>query len=71
MSEAPVPGDCLLSLAQVIAKTSLSRSSIYRKMNAGLFPLAVQVSEFRVAWWLSEVEEWTRNRPRKIIASAA
>jgi prophage regulatory protein len=72
MSETPAPGDCLLSLAQVTAKTSLSRSTIYRKMDAGTFPIAVQVTEFRVAWWLSEVDEWNRSRPRaKITASAA
>lgn len=72
MSVELIPGDCLLSVAQVTAKTSLSRSTIYRKVAEGKFPQPVQVSESRVAWWLSEVDAWNRERPRaKITASAA
>jgi prophage regulatory protein len=65
-------GDCLLSLAQVTAKTSLSRSTIYRKIAERAFPQPVQVTESRVAWWLSEVDAWNLARPRaKLTASAA
>lgn len=70
-NDAPVPGDCLLSVAQVTAKTSLSRSTIYRMVEANKFPAPVQVTDFRVAWWLSEVEAWTKARPRRVTASAA
>lgn len=67
-----IPGDCLLSVSQVQAKTSLSRSHIYRMVAAKKFPAPVQVSDARVAWWLSEVDEWTKARPRvKLTASAA
>jgi prophage regulatory protein len=70
-TERPL-GDCLISLAQVTAKTSLSRSTIYRKIAENKFPIPVQVTEFRVAWWLSEIDAWNRERPRaKLTASAA
>ena len=68
----PVPGDCLLSVSQVSAKTSLSRSTIYRMVEAGKFPHPVKVTDSRVAWWLSEVDAWIKARPRaKVTASAA
>lgn len=68
----PLPGDCLLSITQVMAKTSLSRSTIYRMVDADKFPKPVQVTDGRVAWWLSEVDDWTHARPRaKVTASAA
>lgn len=57
------PGDYLLSVSQVSAKTSLSRSSIYRMVAKGLFPKPRQVSESRVAWLLSDVEPWIAGRP--------
>lgn len=76
VSEKPisddVPGDCLLSVSQVTAKTSLSRSTIYRMVEAGKFPAPVHVTEFRVAWWLSEIDAWSKARPRaRLTASAA
>ncbi len=68
---APVPGDCLLSVSQVRQKTSLSRTHIYRLMDAGKFPQAVQITDHRVAWWLSEIDAWTQARPRRITEKAA
>ena len=46
------------SMGEVEAITSLSRSTIYRKMAQGTFPAAVAISEGRVGWESRAVDEW-------------
>ncbi len=47
-----------LKLKEVMEKTALSRSAIYRKMNDGEFPQSVSLGERAIAWGESEVDEW-------------
>ncbi|EGR2323850.1 AlpA family phage regulatory protein [Vibrio sp. 7-5(1-a)] len=47
-----------LKLKEVMQKTALSRSAIYRKMGEGSFPKSVSLGDRAVAWIESEVEEW-------------
>jgi prophage regulatory protein len=47
-----------LKLKEVMAKTALSRSNIYRKMNDGCFPKSINLGDRAVAWLESEVDEW-------------
>ncbi|WP_158116555.1 AlpA family transcriptional regulator [Vibrio cincinnatiensis] len=47
-----------LKLKEVMEKTALSRSAIYRKMNDGEFPQSVSIGDRAVAWLESEVDEW-------------
>ncbi|ENJ1742501.1 AlpA family transcriptional regulator [Vibrio parahaemolyticus] len=47
-----------LKLKEVMQKTALSRSAIYRKMDEGSFPKTVSLGDRAVAWIESEVEEW-------------
>ncbi|NNN60036.1 AlpA family transcriptional regulator [Vibrio sp. A11] len=47
-----------LKLKEVMEKTALSRSAIYRKMNDGEFPQSVSLGDRAVAWVESEVDEW-------------
>lgn len=47
-----------LKLKEVMEKTALSRSAIYRKMNDGEFPQSVSLGDRAVAWVESEVEDW-------------
>lgn len=47
-----------LKLKEVMEKTALSRSAIYRKMNDGEFPKSVSLGERAIAWVESEVDEW-------------
>jgi len=42
--------------------TGLSRSSIYEKVAAGLFPQPVKLSAGAVAWVESEIAEWQAQR---------
>lgn len=52
----------LLRRVAVERKTGLSRSSIYRLMAAGDFPLPVRLSTHAKAWVESEVDEWINER---------
>jgi len=48
----------LIRRKEVQAKTGLGASSIYALMADGLFPQCINLSERRVAWIESEVDEW-------------
>lgn len=54
-------GDNLLSLAEVRARTSLGRTTVYRKMADGTFPPKVQLSVKRVAWYQSDIDRFIAN----------
>ncbi|EOV0850554.1 AlpA family transcriptional regulator [Vibrio parahaemolyticus] len=47
-----------LKLKEVMDKTALSRSAIYRKMSDGDFPQTVSLGDRAVAWLESEVDDW-------------
>ncbi|WP_439147281.1 AlpA family transcriptional regulator [Vibrio sp.] len=47
-----------LKLKEVMQKTALSRSAIYRKMNDDEFPKSISLGERAVAWVEKEVDEW-------------
>ncbi|WP_424139216.1 helix-turn-helix transcriptional regulator [Roseomonas chloroacetimidivorans] len=62
MAEADT--DTLIRIAEVERQVSLTRSSIYRRMRAGVFPLPVDLGGGQVRWWQSEITAWKRDRPR-------
>ena len=47
-----------LKLKEVMEKTALSRSAIYRKMSEDAFPKSVNLGDRAVAWVESDVDEW-------------
>ena len=53
----------LLSRLEVEQLTRLSRSTIYRQIEAGQFPRPIRVGTRAVAWWESDVEKWRKSRP--------
>ena len=55
--------DELWSLKTVVAKTGLSRSSIYSYVELGLFPRQRRLGPRRVGWLASEVRAWIASRP--------
>jgi prophage regulatory protein len=59
---APVDEE-LWSLKIVLAKTGLSRSTLYTYIATGIFPLQRQLGKRRVAWFASEVKAWITSRP--------
>jgi len=46
----------------VEAITGLSRSSIYEKMDKGIFPRPIKLGKRSVGWLQHEVAEWVKNR---------
>ena len=52
----------LIRRKEVQAKTGLGASSIYAMMQQGTFPKAINISERRVAWIESDVDQWINER---------
>ena len=53
---------CLVSLNQVCAMTSLSRTAINKHRSAGNFPAPIPLGDRRIAFVRSEVEAWISAR---------
>lgn len=53
--------DNLLRLADVRARTCMSRATIYRKIAAGSFPASTPISAGLVAWYESDIDRWIAN----------
>jgi prophage regulatory protein len=53
---------CMLRASEVIARTKLSRSTIWRLERVGRFPARRQISVGRVAWVESEINDWLGGR---------
>ncbi len=51
-----------LSLREVLHRTSLSRSQVYRLLGFGTFPKSVPISAGRVAFLESEIDAWIDAR---------
>ena len=58
--------DVLLTRREVERRTGLSRSTIYRKMSDGTFPVPLKVSERAVRWRESEIRAYVDSRPRSM-----
>lgn len=56
--------DRLLTLAQVQARTGLSRATVYRLQKAGAFPAAYLLAARSPRWSERELEAWLASRPR-------
>ena len=56
--------DRLLRLSEVLTRTALGRSTIYRLMREGSFPEPLRIGARAVRWRQSEVEDWVAARPR-------
>ena len=56
--------DVLLTRPEVERRTGLSRSTIYRKMREGTFPVPLKVSERAVRWRESDIRAYVDSRPR-------
>lgn len=67
MEHSPV----LVSLNQVCAMTSLSRTAVNYWRSIGRFPQAVPLGDKRIAFLKSEVEDWIRSRIEARVKEAA
>ena len=53
--------DSLLRMKEVRRRTGLSRTTIYRRLDAKTFPPKVQISEGIVAWYKSDIDAFVAN----------
>ena len=54
--------DEILRLPQVMKRTGLPVSSLYRLMDAGQFPRPIHLSERAVGWESTSIEAWLEQR---------
>ena len=54
----------LLRLGDVLVRSGLSRSTVYRQMAEGAFPRPLKVGVRAVRWREAEIEDWLASRPR-------
>lgn len=54
-----------LRLREVLHRTGLGRSTVYRWMDEGRFPRSVRLGGRSVAWIEHEIDEWLQDRCRK------
>jgi prophage regulatory protein len=52
-----------LSLAALIAKTTLQKTAIYSGIKEGTFPPPIKLGGTRSAWLESEVDDWLAGCP--------
>lgn len=48
----------IIRLNTVLARTGLSRTTLYRKISEGTFPRQVRISIHGAGWYESAVERW-------------
>ncbi|WP_411887709.1 helix-turn-helix transcriptional regulator [Hydrocarboniphaga effusa] len=53
----------VLRLKDVIFCTGLSKSTIYSWMDAGTFPLAIELGPNSVGWRATDIQHWINSRP--------
>lgn len=56
------PSPRILRLPSVIARTGLSRSTIYEHISNGNFPEQISLSAHSVGWIENEVDSWIATR---------
>ena len=54
----------LLRLSEVLTRTGLARTTIYRKIRDGSFPEPLKIGARAVRWPESEITAWLAARPR-------
>lgn len=52
----------ILRLNEVKKITGISRSSIYRKIAIGAFPLPIRLGKCSIGWVESEIAEWIQQQ---------
>lgn len=54
--------ETILRLPEVLARTGLSRSTLYRRVDEGTFPAPISLGIRAVGWPESEVQSWIEQR---------
>ncbi len=64
------PSQTILRVPAVIARTGLSRTTIYRRVRAGTFPAPRDLGNGLIGWTDSVIDAWQRDLPRVSYAPA-
>lgn len=56
--------DRIIRLKTVLARTGLSRSTIYRKIREGTFPAQMRISTNGAGWHESDIDRWVTDPVR-------
>lgn len=56
--DTPIREDRIIRLKTVLARTGLSRSTIYRKISEGTFPAQLKISVNGSGWHESDIDRW-------------
>ena len=54
--------DTLLRLPDVMARTGLSRSTIYSWRDTGDFPMSINIGPRAVAWTKQSIDDWIDDK---------
>ncbi|OJZ12391.1 MAG: hypothetical protein BGP20_11670 [Thiobacillus sp. 63-78] len=52
----------IISLREVLSRTSMSRSAVYALQKQGEFPKSVSITERRVGFVESEIDDWLKAK---------
>ncbi len=55
----------MLRAPEVMARTGLSRTTIWRRVRAGTFPAPTELGVNSVGWPASAITAWLESRPRR------
>ena len=58
------PGERLLRLPDVEARTGLKKSALYAGMKVGTFPAGIKLSARAIAWAESDIATWIASKIR-------
>ena len=59
----PEPPTRLLSTHEVMARTTLSRSTLWRLSREGRIPQPIQITPNRIGWREAEITAWLDGKP--------
>ncbi len=59
---SPASSGRFLRINDVVATIGLSRATIYRLIEADLFPKQMRLTARAVGWWEQDINEWLEER---------
>ncbi len=70
-SYGPLDPDKMLRPPEVMERTGLSRTTLWRRVRAGTFPAPVELGENSIGWPSSAITAWLENRPQRTYGAKA
>ena len=55
----------MLRAPEVMARTGLSRTTIWRRVRAGSFPAPIELGQNSIGWPAVEISAWLESRGRR------